>query len=325
MNILIANPGIIPALHYGGTERVIWYLGKELQALGHSITYLVNRGSTCHFGNVIYFDRSKSLAEHIPPHIDLVHFNFIPESPIDTPYVVTQHGNLDPQGREPNIIFVSHNQAQRFGSESFVYNGMDWSDYTTPDLKNKRTYCHFLGKAAWRVKNVAGAIEVARKSREQLAVLGGSRINFKMGFRLTLDRSVRFYGMVGGTKKYKLLTGSKGLIFPVRWHEPFGLALTESLYFGCPVFGTPYGSLPEIITTEFGFLSNNSDELAHALKHAEGFDRKKCREYAVDKFNSRTMALEYVSRYERVLNGEKLNNVNPSLQKIQQEKFLPFS
>ena len=35
MNILIVDcTGIIPARKYGGTERVIWYLGKELSKLG---------------------------------------------------------------------------------------------------------------------------------------------------------------------------------------------------------------------------------------------------------------------------------------------------
>src|SRR4051812_25773058 len=98
MNILIAYPGVIPALQYGGTERVIWYLGNELHTLGHSVTYLVDRGSTCPFGNVIYFDPGKSLADHIPANVDIVHFNFIPESAVHKPYVVTQHGNLDPHG-----------------------------------------------------------------------------------------------------------------------------------------------------------------------------------------------------------------------------------
>jgi hypothetical protein len=325
MNILIANPGMIPVFNYGGTERVLWSLGKELHAMGHTITYLVNPGSSCPFARVLYLDPQKSLADLIPEDIDVVHLNFLPPTPVNKPYVVNHQGNTDPGGAEANIIFVSRNHAERHGSDSFIHNGIDWSEYAPPDFTRRRTYFHFLAKAAWRLKNVKGAITIARKSNERLAVLGGSRLNFKMGFRLTLDPRVSFYGMVGGKEKSDLINGSKGLIFPVRWHEPFGVALTESLFYGCPVFGTPYGSLPEIITKEFGFLSAHADELAHAAKHVDDFDRKKCSEYAVDHFNSRTMALEYLKRYEKVLNGEKLNKVNPSLQKIQQEKFLPFA
>jgi hypothetical protein len=57
----------------------------------------------------------------------------------------------------------------------------------------QRDYSHFLGKAAWRVKNVQGAIDVIKRTRtEKLIVMGGSRLNFKMGFRLTLSSGIRF-------------------------------------------------------------------------------------------------------------------------------------
>ena len=37
------------------------------------------------------------------------------------------------------------------------------------------------------------------------------------------------------SEKGEILNSSKGLVFPVLWHEPFGLAIIESLYYGCPV------------------------------------------------------------------------------------------
>ena len=61
--------------------------------------------------------------------------------------------------------------------------------------------------------------------------------------------------MVGGQVKLDLLQGSRGLIFPVLWHEPFGLAVIESLYFGCPVYATPYGALPELAPPATGVLA----------------------------------------------------------------------
>jgi hypothetical protein len=68
--------------------------------------------------------------------------------------------------------------------------------------------------------------------------------------------------MVGGQVKLDLLQGSRGLIFPVLWHEPFGLAVIESLYFGCPVYATPYGALPELVPPACGVLSAGRGELA---------------------------------------------------------------
>jgi len=132
-----------------------------------------------------------------------------------------------------------------------------------------------------------------------------------MGMRFTVTKWAKFYGMVGGTKKNELLKNSGALIFPVLWHEPFGLAIIESLYFGCPVFGTKFGSLPELINDETGFLSNSIQELIGGLKNHNLFDRKKCHEYAVSEFNSRLMAESYLKLYERILNGEKINRNIP--------------
>ena len=128
-----------------------------------------------------------------------------------------------------------------------------------------------------------------------------------MGFRFTPDRHVRFYGMVDDRQKSELLIGSRGLIFPVTWHEPFGLSLIESLYFGCPVFGTAHGSLPEIITRDVGFISNREFKLIEAVKNADQFSRRRCHEYARDIFNAEKMASDYLIVYERVINGERLN------------------
>ena len=63
MHILIVYQGKIPTPKYGGTSRVIWYLGKELARMGHRITYLVGSGSACDFARVIFFDPERSLAQ----------------------------------------------------------------------------------------------------------------------------------------------------------------------------------------------------------------------------------------------------------------------
>jgi len=186
------------------------------------------------------------------------------------------------------------------------------------------TYAHFLGNAAWRVKNVQGAIRVARQAGKRLVVMGGNRLNLKMGFRFTADPRVRFAGMVGGEKKLSLLRNSSALVFPVRWHEPFGLAVIESLYFGCPVFATPYGAIPELVDKDSGLLSNHADALAAGLKNAHAFNRRHCHQRAVELFNARRMMLDYVRLYETVLNGTELNTSAPVLQEQQQDKFLPW-
>lgn len=329
MRILIVDNGVIPVHLYGGTERVIWSLGKELVTMGHQVSFLVKKGSHCEFADVIHMDDSIPLFQQIPRNFDVVHFNFQPADTafLETPYIVTMHGNTNELNElDINTVFVSRNHASRFNSESYVYNGLDWSAYSSPDFNSKRNYFHFLGNAAWRVKNVSGAIRVIKKTKhEKLKVLGGVRFNFKMGIRFTFSPRISFVGMVGGNEKFSLLNGSKGLIFPVKWHEPFGLAIIESLYYGCPVFGTPYGSLPELVSNQFGYLSDKADDLAGAILDAGQYSSKSCHEYAREEFNSLKMALGYLKKYEQVISGQPLNPNPPKLLAIQDKKWLNWN
>ena len=328
MKILIVHRAIIPVHLYGGIERIIWDLGKELVRLGHEVIYLVRQGSQCDFAKIFLIDEGREITDQIPEKVDLVHFHFVPPNldKMNKPYLITIHENIiTTDGFDLNSVFVSKNHAERYGSSSFVYNGLDWENYAKPNFAKDRQYFHFLGKAAWRVKNVKGAIQVIKKTKsEKLKVLGGVRFNVKMGLRLTFSPRISFYGMVGGKEKEELLNGSKGLIFPVRWHEPFGLAIIESLYFGCPIFGTPYGALPEIVKEDYGILSNRADELAAAIQNSDTFSPKLCHGYAVSTFNSKKMAFSYIEKYESILSGEKLNKIAPKLGDMPSEKFLKW-
>lgn len=317
MNILIVILSKIPAIKYGGTQRVMWALGKELVRQGHKVTFLTGKGSYCDFADIIPYDPERDIASQIPRDIDVVHFNDRVPAGFDAkPYIVTYHGNRPGDRIDRNAVFVSRDHAARFGSTSFIYNGLDWDTYGEVDLTSPRHDFHFLGKAAWSVKNVRGAIDIIKAvDGEHLHVLGGSRLNLKMGFRLTLTPKARFHGMVGGDDKLKWLKRSRGLIFPVLWDEPFGLAITESLYCGAPVFGTRHGSLPELVTPEIGFLSNSKAELIEAVKESR-FSPRRCHEYAREHFSAEAMASRcngggYLALYQKVIDGHPLNPTPP--------------
>ena len=311
MNITLVCGSLLPALRYGGTERVVWALGKELHRMGHRITFLAAPGSRCDFARVVPLDPALPVERQLPADTELVHFHTHYAGPIAKPHLVTVHGNLPPAGATADCVFVSRNHAQRFGCEAYVWNGLDWEgDYAAPDLSLARRGYHFLGKAAWRVKNLRGAIRLSGRLGERLDVLGGYRLNLKMGLRLTLTPRVRFHGMVDNAAKKRLIERSKGLLFPVRWHEPFGLAVPESLWYGAPVFATPYGSLPELVTPDVGFLGTDAAELAERMA-AAGFSPARCHEYARETFDSHTMARSYLAYYEQVLRGERLNAAPP--------------
>jgi glycosyltransferase involved in cell wall biosynthesis len=323
MNILIQHNALLPVSQYGGTERVVWWLGKYLAKMGHRVSFLVKAGSTCPFAEILVYDATKSLDEQIPDYVDVVHLNSMTEQ-CRKPTIYTAHGNHQPSDiLDINTIFVSKNHAERHGATAFVHNGLDFDEYGKPDLNSPRKHLHFLAKAAWRVKNVKGAIELALMSKNRLEVMGGNRLNIKMGFRFTPYPSVQFHGMVGDVEKSKIMSQSKALLFPVLWHEPFGIAIIESLFMGCAVVGTPYGSLPEIVTNEVGFLSEYKSELVDKLLNINEINPKTCHQYATDVFSAEAMARKYLGYYEEILSGRNLNAQIPTLQEVS-PKFLPF-
>ena len=315
MKILLVHQTKIPVFSYGGTERVVWDLAKGLIELGHEVTFLVPEGSSCDFAKVVCINPAKPVMAQIPSKgFDIVHFQSNTEMEPDFPYLVTEHGNSKREYPFPlNTVFISKNHADRYGSKEFVYNGLDWSAYGPVDWTMPRLRHHFLGKGSWPVKNLKGAIQVARQAGVELAVLGGTRLNLSRRFRFTPWRSIQFHGMVGGTLKFRLLNESRGMIFPVRWNEPFGLAVIESLYFGNPVFATPYGSLPELVLPDHGYLSNSITELANSVQDMK-FDPRECHQWAISKFNHLEMARGYLQKYQRVLDRESLNKLQPILQ-----------
>jgi glycosyltransferase involved in cell wall biosynthesis len=305
MHILIVNNTVIPAKDYGGTERVIWWLGKELVRLGHEVSYLVPAGSSCPFAKrVLFYDPNRPVEEQIPEDVDFVHLHFQIPKPLKKPYAITHHGNYHQGPFDLNTIFVSRNHAIRNGSKSFVFNGIDPDEYGPVDFDKKRQHLLFLAYAKRPEKNLKDCIHIAYHTGERLAVVGGKRRFDRNGWAWW----VNYYGRISGELKNKVLGASKAFLFPVLWHEPFGIAVAEAMYFGCPVFGTTYGSLPDLIPNEAGFLSNSRQALIDAVKRSGQYNSRKIHDYVCDWFSAKKMAQDYLKKYELVLNGQRLNS-----------------
>lgn len=320
MNIQFITNSHIPASTYGGKERALWSLMRELNRRGHKVKLIAPEGSFCPFAEVSYpVPGLTSKDQPVAVDADLVHFDFpLSEEYVQKPYLARNGGNGKLGEKFAlNTVFVSKNQAERHNGDFFIHNGIDPEEYGDPALEKKREYIHFLAKAAWRLKNLKDSITISKKAGEKLEVIGGKRLNFKMGFRFTADLHVHFNGLIGGEKKLEIIRGSKALIFPVLWHEPCANAVFESMYYGCPVFATSWGFLPELVTSETGFLTNSKTEMAEAIKNSGHFSRKRIHQYILDKHSIQRVADEYLKAYEKILNGEHLNTNIPQVTRIE--------
>ncbi|MBC8095038.1 MAG: glycosyltransferase [Akkermansiaceae bacterium] len=295
----------VPPPLYGGGQRVMFWLGKALVQLGHKVTLIANRDS--HIPGVELRPlpdpecKDDSWAKLIPDTTDILHLRAPPKGLMPKPFVVTIGGNGRPGETFPrNTIFLSRNHAANHQSRHFVHNGLDPDEYQFSPTRED--YAVFLAKASWDVKNVSGAIAVCRRAAVELHVIGSR--NWPLGLHRLLPpiRGVHYHGRLGQREKIPLLAQARCLIFPVRWHEPYGNAVNEALVSGCYVAATPYGSLPEIVTSQVGVLSQRVEELAEVVKSPGRFLPQDCRNRVIlGGLTHIDMARNYLAYYERVL------------------------
>jgi glycosyltransferase involved in cell wall biosynthesis len=286
----------------------MYWLGKTLAELGHQVTLIACSQSHIPGVELRALDKNEkdphAWVRLIPDKMDIVHF--WDYTPVKRPFLLTVGGNGQPGEKFPaNSVFVSRRHAALHGSRRFVYSSVIPEDYSCSVVRED--YAVFLAKARWSVKNLKGAIAVARRAGVELRVIGSRNWPLNLQRLLPPIRGVRYCGTINDQEKRDLLSRARCLIFPVRWEEPFGLALTEALASGCYVVGTPYGSLPEIVTPEVGVLSAKAEELADAVKNPQRFNPQTCRDRVLrGGFTLLDSVRGFLKCYERILSHGSL-------------------
>jgi glycosyltransferase involved in cell wall biosynthesis len=113
---------------------------------------------------------------------------------------------------------------------------------------------------------------------------------------------VRWVGTIAGEERDELVATARAMLFPLRWEEPGGTAVVESLALGTPVVATQRGCLPELVEHgRTGLLTDVEDELADLVLAADKIDAAECRREAAMRFTPEVMARRYVELYEEVL------------------------
>ena len=199
----------------------------------------------------------------------------------------------------PNQHYVSISDAQRKPAPDLnylatIYNGINMDLF--PFSKNHDDYLLFIGRLHPE-KGVAEAVEVARKAREKLLIIGPPVKGKYWEKRIApyLGGKIKYLGYVPYKKLHQYYQKAKATLVPIRWEEPFGLVITESMACGTPVLAFRRGSVPEIVVNgKNGFIVNTVDQMVTAIKKIEQIDRKDCRAHVEEKF-----AIEHmVDRYE---------------------------
>jgi len=232
--------------------------------------------------------------------------------------VTTNHGPFTPEANDiyaqvveqAALIAISHDQASHstVPVSAVIHHGVRPDDY--PVGAGDGDYLLFLGRfspdkgareAALAVHEGGGNLVIAAKMREP-----GEVEYFHEQVEPLLGTRIRYVGEVGRQHKLELLGSARALINPIRWPEPFGLAMIEALACGTPVLTLRWGAAPEIVddgTT--GFVCDSDADLVAAIGRVGELDRADCRRALETRFSADRMVREHLDLYERLLRAAR--------------------
>jgi glycosyltransferase involved in cell wall biosynthesis len=324
----------VPPRFYGGTERVVSYLTDELVRLGHEVTLFASGDSATRARLVASVPQALRLDPSVRdpiPHLmfmlervrqrahefDVLHFHIEPllHFPLfrgmGRKCVTTLHGRLDLPGLRPffrefgDLPLVSISQSQRAALPeanwvATVHHGL--SPEVCPFNPAPRgQYFAFLGRVSPE-KGVDRAIEVARRARVKLRIAAKVDLADERYFRERIaplvGGDVEFIGELAERDKPAFLGNAAGLLFPIDWPEPFGLAIIEAMSCGTPVLAWRNGAVPEIVEHgASGFIVESVEEALAHLPRLVHLERAQVRRRFEARFLASRMAQEYLGVY----------------------------
>jgi glycosyltransferase involved in cell wall biosynthesis len=209
-----------------------------------------------------------------------------------------------------------------------VPHGLDLADYPFQGEVDAASYLFSIARIT-RVKGQDTAIEVARASGSKLILAGcvqdkaddraffedikrsvdlvvdvsrhpvdGAYYDEVMKPILSCDSQIIYIGEVDTEAKKHWYRHAKATLFPIRWGEPFGMVLIESMACGTPVIAFGEGAVPEIVTNgTTGFVVASRADMVAAVALVEQIDRRACRAEVAARFSIERMSARYAGLY----------------------------
>jgi len=322
-----------PPRHYGPWEQVAFNISEGLAKRGIEVTLFATKDSftSGKLDGIVKkgYEEDKTRDAKVLEcmHISYVmeqadqfelihnHFDFLPltySRLVSTPMVTTIHGfssqQIIPVYKRYNDIntYVSISNTDRHPSLKYIatiYHGIKCSEFEY--VETPQDYLLYFGRIH-PDKGTDEAIAIAKATGKRLLIAG--IIQHAEYFREKVEPfidgdQIVFAGHAGPEKRRELLGNALALLHPIHFNEPFGLSVAEAMFCGTPVIAFNKGSMPELIENGIsGFLVNNIEEAANAVKSIGQINRRKCYEYATSKFSYDIMIDKYIEVYRSILN-----------------------
>lgn len=322
----------LPPLGYGPWEQIASTLTEGFVARGHDVTLFATADSTTsahlHPTAAAGYEEDRDVDAKVAEGLHIAaaferaddfdilanHFDFLPltySRLVRTPVVTTIHGfsseRIVPVFRAYADIghYVAISEADRHPDLPYaatIHHGIDTSTFTFSPAGGD--YLLFLGRIH-PDKGTDLAIQVARAAGWPLVIAGivQDQAFFDAAVAPLIDGvDVRYLGSVGPRERDALLGGAAALLHLIRFAEPFGLSVVESLAAGTPVIAMSLGSMPELLVDGVtGYLVTDVPSAVEAVRRLGQIDRAACRTHAVERFGADRMVDDYLDLFSQIV------------------------
>ena len=318
-----------PPVHYGPWELITSLLAEGLTARGIDVTLFATLDSITKatldgvvptgyeesdFDGRVWEALHVSHALSRSGEFDLVH-NHLDWLPLAfsqhcaAPMLTTIHGfsgaDILPAYQRSTSQFVSISDSDRSPSLSYVgtvHHGIDLSSLPVSPASSDDLVV--FGRIH-PDKGTDLAIEIARRAGRRLIICGivqdPSFYRDAVEPHIDGDRVV-YLGSVGPADRGRILGSAAALLHPIRFAEPFGLSVVESMACGTPVIAYGKGSMPEVVDEGVtGRLVADVDEAVAAVAGIGTIDRVGCAGRARQRFSAGRMVEDYLAIYRKIV------------------------
>lgn len=159
-----------------------------------------------------------------------------------------------------------------------------------PFSTERGDYFLFVGRLVDR-KGYALASEVCKTLGERLILAGHG----------TPPPYGEYAGQIGSELRGKLMSLARAIFVPTVYIEAFGGVAVEAMMCGTPVISTDWGAFTETVQHGVtGFRCRSFGEFLEAAKSVDRLDRAAIRQYAISRYSTDAVALQYEAYFNRL-------------------------
>jgi len=272
------------------------------------------------------FSRAKEF-DVIHSHLDVWSVFF--QELVKTPVVHTFHNPLyakkekkittnrlrmfDLHKKGGHFCYISESQKAlsplKIRRSSVVYNGIDTSLFKF--YPKPKDYFVWIARID-PYKGIENAIAAAEMAGVKLLLAGrldkARKDYFNQRIKPHLGKRIKFIGELSQNELSDFYGNAIASLYPIEWHEPFGLVMVESMATGTPVIGFARGSVNEVVKHGYsGYVlpmmkkgKRNIKGLAEAIKNIGKIRREDCRIWVDENFSYQKMTDEYEKIYYKL-------------------------